>query len=124
MIWELWALISLGILCSWIVFTDKIFSDVCMTKGCDIIRESSTPKLHGWMNFWIFVVGFMALLWLQLWFANSEIIGVITFTGSIYAIYMIVYSIMKFKTLCKFQLIYYLSMILLFLIWLSEFLTK
>lgn len=123
MILEMWIFTGIGILSSWIVFTDKIFSDVCMTKGCDIIRKTKMPKLHGWFNFLVYVVGYMGLLWLYIWFPSSEIIGAITFTGTIYSVYMLTLSIIKFKTICKFQLAYYMSMIVLFLLWLAEYLS-
>ncbi len=120
MIWHNLLFSTTGFLASLILFVDHNLSNVCFTRGCDIIRRSKHAKIFGFSNTIFGITGFGALIFSFIWFPDNFLIGPIIIAGTVYAIYFTYLGIRRYQAQCPFCIVANISMFMLFLIWLSE----
>lgn len=119
MTWHNILFASLGFLASLILFVDHRLSNVCFTRGCDIIRRSKHSKIFGFSNTIFGILGFGALLFLFIWYPESWLIMPISILGTLYALIFTYIGIRYYQEQCPFCIVANVSMLMIFFIWLS-----
>ena len=120
MIWHNILFATIGFLSSLILVVDHRLSNVCFTRGCDIIRKSKHSNILGLSNALFGFLAFATLLFLFIWYPESDFIGPVSVLGSIYALVFLYVGIRHYQEQCPFCIISNISMLMIFFIWLSS----
>jgi len=110
----------IGIITSLTIFLDKSLSHVCLTRGCNILRRHNHTIIISLANLLFGFINLLFITFFLIWNNTSDFIGYLSGIGTIYAIYFISYSIKKYDAQCAFSITTNVSMIMIFLIWLSD----
>lgn len=121
-LWQYFLFAILGFMSSLVLFVDHNLTNMCFTRGCDVIRKSKHSRIMGFSNTILGLLAFGSLIFLFIWYPESFFIGPISAAGTIYSIYFIYIGIRYYQAQCPFCIIANTSMLMIFLIWLSQYL--
>lgn len=121
MIWQNLFFSIIGFLSSIVLFVDLNLSNVCFTRGCEMLRKSKHDKIMKFLYNVFVTISFGTLLFHYLWYPESQTITYVIIPSTIFAIYLIYDSIKYYQAQCPFRIVSNISMIFLFFIWLSNF---